>query len=107
MVGASLWQFLWDPAAAAELEGAVLTGYLEGLREGGWTGSESDVRRAYAVHLALRIGLLIPAWAPKLDAAPDPSWYERRFGRPIDEVAAGWGRLSVFALGDRLGELTT
>ena len=58
------------------------------------------MRRAFAVHLALRIGLLIPAWAAKLDTAPDPSWYERRFGRPIDEVAAGWGRLSVFALGD-------
>ena len=107
MVGASLWQFLWEAADAAELEGAVLPAYLEGLREGGWTGSESDVRQAYAIHLALRIGLLIPAWAQKLDTAPDPSWYERRFGRPINEVAAGWGRLSTFALGDRVDELSS
>ena len=48
----------FDAADAAAFADAVWEGYLAGLREGGWTGDEDDVRFAFARGTRLRLSWL-------------------------------------------------
>jgi hypothetical protein len=98
IVGPTIWGFLVDVAHADELEGAVLRGYVAGLRDAGWDGPESSARLGYAATLALRFGLLVPWWAVELGKPSARDWLERKFGRPVPEIADGWGRMMVFVL---------
>ncbi len=52
---------LMDPALLPELAEATVRGYLEGLRDGGWSGSEDDVRTAIAACGAAKYSWYGPA----------------------------------------------
>jgi hypothetical protein len=56
---------------ADEVSTAVWEGYLAGLRAGGWTGDEADVRYAYAHGTALRLSWLPRGEKPAWDATID------------------------------------
>jgi hypothetical protein len=66
---------LADEAFAAglvdDVAAAVWHGYLEGLREGGWSGSVDDVRFAFAHGTALRLSWLPRGEKPAWDATID------------------------------------
>jgi hypothetical protein len=61
----------FDPELADVVEAAVWDGYLLGLRDGGWAGSEDDVRFAFARGTALRLSWLTRdthlAWDATID----------------------------------------
>jgi hypothetical protein len=50
-----------DTALLPEIEAATTDGYLRGLRDGGWRGSDDDVRRAIALTGAAKYAWLAPA----------------------------------------------
>jgi hypothetical protein len=50
-----------DTALLPEVEAATTDGYLRGLRDGGWHGSDDDVRRAIALTGAAKYSWLAPA----------------------------------------------
>jgi phosphotransferase family enzyme len=61
----------FDPALADAVADAVWGGYLDGLRAAGWTGSEDDVRFAFARGTALRLSWLTRGDHPTWDATID------------------------------------
>ncbi len=56
---------------ADEVSAAVWEGYLAGLRAGGWSGDEADVRYAYAQGTAVRLSWLPSGEKPAWDATID------------------------------------
>jgi phosphotransferase family enzyme len=98
IVGATLWQLLAEPSAAAALEERVLRGYVAGLEDAGWHGDEALVRFGYAATLGLRFAPLTPAWAADLDDPAKAEWFGRKFGRPPEQIAVAWGQLQDFVL---------
>jgi hypothetical protein len=61
----------FDAALADAVADAVWDGYLHGLRAGGWSGSEDDVRFAFAHGTALRLSWLTRGEHPTWDATID------------------------------------
>jgi hypothetical protein len=96
-IGGDMWHFVVEPDGARDFEAAVLKGYLQGLRDSGWTGDEGLMRFGYSAAIALRFGLLIPRWAALLDEG-HRDWLERKFGRPMEVIAEGWGLMLRFVL---------
>lgn len=94
----SVWMF---DAAATRLptfERAILAGYLDGLREAGWTGDPALVRASYAAIGALRFGLLAE---PVLRLAHDETQHgimEARYDLPIAAIVAQRAALLGHAL---------
>jgi hypothetical protein len=92
-----------DPADVAELESAVFDGYLAGLRATGWAGDAQLVRLGYTACAALWMGATLPGWAAvMLDPATGIN-VAAMYGRPAEEVLAGWVTLTEFLL-DRADE---
>jgi hypothetical protein len=98
LIGSSVALFEWEPTRLAELEAVVVDAYLAGLRAGGWRGDASWVRLSYTAWLGLHWGVALPAavafWCT--DAMTPHAL--RQFGRPLDELAAGWAMLCRFSL---------
>ena len=75
---------------------AALAAYLEGLREGGWTGDEGDAREGFALS-AIRWVFMLRI----LNGAVDPerrAAQERWEGRPYDDIIARYGRFTRYLL---------
>ena len=84
--------FEFNVFAGRELEEHVLTDYLDGLRDSGWSGDPQLVRLGYASAAALRYGVgVLRVFMPGfLNEALHPN-YEQVFGHPIYELYEGWG----------------
>lgn len=103
LVATSTHYFDSDPAKVAALERTVFDGYLSGLRNAGWTGDERLVRLGYTACAALWMGATLPGWAAvMLDPASGVN-VMAIYGRPAEEVLAGWVTLTEFLL-DRADE---
>lgn len=103
LVGSSTLLLEWEPAQIGELDAAVFTAYIAGLREAGWQGDPNHVRLGYAAWLALWCGAALPA-AAAIWCQPD--WAGRtlqQMGRPQEDAAAAWAILCAYAL-DRADE---
>jgi hypothetical protein len=87
LVGASLYFVEVPIEDAIPLQDAVLAGYLEGLKAGGWRGDPDAVRRAYAIASTLRygVGVLRVTLPILLDEARWPA-VEQAMRQPIDVV---------------------
>ena len=97
VTGVRLWLSL-DPTAADALGELAFRSYLEGLRDADWTGTEADVRLAYAASVALWSVFPAPLWL-RWFALPDRrEWLERKFGMTLEEAAEPFGAFIGFAL---------
>jgi hypothetical protein len=98
LVGTTLSYFAIHPRQAAELEAAVLDGYLGGLRQAGWQGDERLSRLGYLLSLALYWGGTLPhevALQQPGETSVDPI---AKFGSPLEKLISGWTLLAEFAL---------
>jgi len=80
------------------LEKAVLTGYLAGLREAGWTGDERLARLGYLIALALYWGGTLPCEVASVQPGESKVNVELKYGRPVEDLLPGWTQLAEFAL---------
>lgn len=108
LVGSALTEGLICGSDAERLESEVFRGYLDGLRQAGWEGSERDARAGHAATAALRytvgtVRFLLPVL---LDRALGGE-LARLLGRPLAAIAEGTARvLPLFlALADEAGAL--
>ncbi|MBV7327237.1 aminoglycoside phosphotransferase family protein [Chloroflexi bacterium TSY] len=83
-----LWAHVDSQVQPGDIElrtSAVLTGYLAGLRQAGWSGDEQTVRLGYTIASLLRYGLgMVPVG---LNIAIDPDadeWADNVFGTSFD-----------------------
>jgi len=88
---------------ATELDEAVFTGYVAGLREAGWQGRVEDVRLGFTAAVGLRWGVLASLLREVVEGTaqlqrPSQGWEVSRA-----EVVAQWVRLCTFLL-DRADE---
>jgi hypothetical protein len=97
LVMASLFFFEVEPARAPELATHVLDGYIAGLREVGWDGDTRAVRLGYLASAALGFAISTPGWTGYLLGAEHVAETTRQYGRPADEIAAGWVALWEYA----------
>jgi hypothetical protein len=98
LVGASTWQFNWEPKRISDLDIAAFAAYVQGLRVVGWQGDEAHIRLAYTAWLATHFGLITPAcigWA--IDRATEYD-SQRLFRRSPNELLEGWLRVCAYAL---------
>lgn len=103
LVASSTYFFESEPTDIAVLEAAVLNGYLSGLRDSGWAGDARLVRLGYTACAALWMGATLPGWAAvMLDPASGVDVLAM-YGRPVEEVLAGWVTLTEYLL-DRADE---
>jgi hypothetical protein len=104
LVTVSLQYLDVDIDEADAFERSVVDGYLEGLREAGWSGDEEDVRLGYRIAACLFMGLgATGVWFRGLAAdEANEAMTERIIGRPLDAVARQWSGLERYVLG--LGE---
>ncbi len=72
-----------DVAQIHEFDNIVFNNYLEGLAEVGWRGDPRLVRLGYILASVLVYGLGYGLFQFDENLFP---WYERAFGRPIDEI---------------------
>ena len=78
------------PEKMAELEGYVVAGYLEGLRDAGWRGEESLVRFGYGCAAALWGGVSTIGLWPEISDAENYKGIEDLLGTPIDAIVDCW-----------------
>ena len=78
------------PERMAELEGYVVAGYLEGLRDAGWRGEESLVRFGYGCAAALWGGVSTIGLWPEISDAENYKGIEDLLGTPIDAIVDCW-----------------
>ena len=71
-----------------DLEGAVLDGYVCGLRDGGWQGSTDLARLGYAISGGLLMGAAMAGMWTAIDAE-----VATIIGHPVDEVLDTFARL--------------
>ena len=102
LVMQTLRRFDVDIEEADRLEELVLGGYIEGLRDAGWSGEDAAIRRAYMAGIALRVGLIPQVLRLILDEAQrakiEPIW-----NRPAEQLIERWAWLAYFVL-DRADE---
>ena len=103
LIGTSLSYFAVDPVNAPEFEAAVLEGYLDGLREAGWSGEAWLARLGYLISLALYWGGTLPCEVALAQPEAGKVNVEAKYGRPIEACLPGWTQLAEFAL-DRADE---
>jgi len=98
LIGTSLSYFAIDPAHVEDLEAVALKGYLDGLREVGWTGDEHLPRLGYLLSLALYWGGTLPCEVALAQPGESKVNLEAKYGRSIETLLPGWTRLAEFAL---------
>ena len=82
------------------LDRAVFAGYLEGLRDAGWTGDEVLVRAAYTGSIALRYGVGPQrAFLPMLLDERYHPFLEELFGVPIADFGKRYASRGEWILG--------
>ncbi|HYN90215.1 MAG TPA: hypothetical protein VER55_16890, partial [Ardenticatenaceae bacterium] len=101
LMGVSLLNLDIEAGQSEELAEAILSGYLEGLQAGGWRGDPAAVRFAFATTAALRCLFSTVGWPAAIvldQSGRHVVETEQRWGRPIEEVFAHWGRVAAFLL---------
>ena len=91
----------WLDVAAEDgpaLEHETFAAYIEGLREGGWQGSEAAVRFAYCASAGLWAGIAMPVWLRWFADPARQEWVERKYGRPLDDAVGPLGQFLEYAL---------
>jgi hypothetical protein len=97
VTGARLWLSL-DPTEADAIGELAFRSYLTGLRDAGWTGTESDIRLAYAASVALWSVIPTPLWLRWFTLPDRRDWLERKFGMTLEDAAEPFGAFIGFAL---------
>lgn len=98
LIAVSAQFFCWPAASIRDLEAAVFTGFLEGLREAGYQPDEKQVRFGVMASIALFAGLgTIGIWDFMADAENAPI-AESIIGRPVDEIIEQWTVLQDYCL---------
>jgi hypothetical protein len=87
---------------AMELDEAVFTGYVAGLREAGWHGRVEEVRLGFTAAVGLRWSILTSLLRGLVDS-PAPARTSQGSVASLDAVARQWVRLSAYLL-DRADE---
>jgi hypothetical protein len=102
MIVDSVADGLIDPALLPEIAATLPDAYLDGLREGGWSGSSGAVRLAIAATGAAKYSWLAPGLLRRLAAGPPAvalSYDARSFEETFDqrlallELIAQWARI--------------
>jgi hypothetical protein len=93
---------LIDPGLLPEIDQAVIAAYLAGLRAGGWSGRDGQVRQAIAVTGAAKYCWLAPLMLQRLAGDRISRFYDRRGPEEILRGRAGmlglvanWGRRAL------------
>lgn len=84
---------------AKELDEAVFSGYIEGLRAAGWRGDVREARLGYTVNAVLLVGMFWPMY--HLTAMQEANWVndmETMIGHPVDDVMKVWASAQLFLL---------
>jgi hypothetical protein len=99
LVGATLLFLEVDPAEAATLDQVAFDGYVQGLRDAGWTGAERVVRFGYAAATGTRYGIAASTvpWLLQLQEFRSER-LAQVMGRPIDEIIDRWPAAVRFVL---------
>lgn len=97
VTGTRVWLSL-GPADAAALGELSFHSYLDGLRDAGWTGSEAEIRFAYAASAALWAGIPAPVWLRWFTLPARRKWLERKFGMTLEDAAEPFGAFIGYAL---------
>jgi hypothetical protein len=103
LIGTSMFFFEHSPTDAETLEVAVLEGYLAGLADNSVSVDARLVRLGYLVSLALWMGAMLPGWAALMLPPDSGVNVQAMYGRPAEDVLAGWVQLDAFCL-DRADE---
>jgi hypothetical protein len=97
VTGARVWLSL-DPTEADAIGDLAFRSYLAGLGDAGWTGTEADVRLAYAASAALWSVIPTPLWLRWFTLPDRREWLERKFGMTLEEAVGPFGAFIGFAL---------
>jgi hypothetical protein len=95
--------FEWPPSAVFELDAAVFTSYVQGLREAGWTGDEAVVRLTYTAWAAIYFCITFPNIAAELCTPEYRSFALQWVGAAEEELFQNWLPLFGYAV-DRAEE---
>jgi hypothetical protein len=98
LVGASTWQFDWEPAYIAALEGSTFAAYEQGLHASGWSGDMAMIRLAYTAWFATHFSFIIPGCIGWTQDNPNDPHSQSMFGRAPEERIAGWLQVCAHAL---------
>jgi hypothetical protein len=93
----------FDAARATELDQAVFTGYVAGLREAGWQGRVEQVRLGFTAAVAIRWSFLASAFRELVEGAPQVQRPSQGWHVSPEAAVAQWVRLCAFLL-DRADE---
>ena len=96
--GSHLWLDA-EPDELAGMSARAYAGYVEGLREAGWRGDETDVRFAFAASAALYMAPPLPFWFGRIADPARREWLERKCRRTAPEIVRGWALLLDHMLG--------
>ncbi|MEJ2089509.1 MAG: phosphotransferase [Gammaproteobacteria bacterium] len=97
LIVASLRRGLVPIVEADALEASVLSGYLEGLSEGGFDVDEAVFRKGYHAQIALRLGL-IPQTLELIASTRRHTAVERVWRTPVDVLVERWCGVAAFVL---------
>ncbi|MEM7114054.1 MAG: phosphotransferase [Chloroflexota bacterium] len=98
MVAASMIWFHADAQEAHRLGELAFAGYVDGLREAGWTRNERLARLGFTASSALRWGIPGVFW---LRGTIDPPYVEKWFdwwGKPLDFMLEQWALVTDYLL---------
>jgi hypothetical protein len=102
LIGNSMILFEADPKVGAQLDEAVFTAYVAGLRATGWTGNTDEVRLAYAATNALFCGVTAPNFLSMLTHPEQAAWAQDNFGQDASGCAEHCVQMGTFGI--ELGE---
>ena len=89
----------FDAAHARELDQAIFTNYVDGLRASGWQGDPAQARLGYTATATLLSA--IHRAADALGSLYEDEWrdnWEAWIGHPLDDILAQWALLQPFLL---------
>jgi hypothetical protein len=100
LVSISLQFMNVEASEARSLDAIAFEGYLQGLRELGWSGDERQVRFGFTASASLYVGLgATGGWlAWLLSDERHVAMTERAIGHPMDQILDHWARLQEYEL---------
>ena len=97
LVGSSIFLIEAERTIPEDLESQCLEGYLAGLRDAGWRGSEHDVRFGYLASLLVRFSISFTGLVVSLTVSDkDHAWAEKVLGHTIAEFLINYRTLLDF-----------
>ena len=98
LLAASLIWLEHDAREARDLDEAVFSGYLNGLRDSGWHGDARLVRLGYISACVLRWGMVGLWWFQSLGDSTREATLETHWNHPLTELAAQWAGTETYLL---------